>query len=194
MRTKFPCLAASLLLALSACNKVSESIQRDTIITPDSISFEIPVIPDLNNPNIDIKDLETEVDLAKEIADLQGERFEPENIVSIRLNSMVIDLMPIRSADGKRDSIDAKNNFANIGNIRVNVTNGAKTDSLARVTNSSNTLLAKFNLTPIISPDSLRGYVNTANMKYNLVVRANTPTTKTMKAKIAATYILTLRK
>ncbi|SHE83918.1 hypothetical protein [Pedobacter caeni] len=201
MRTNLLFIAASLLLAFSACNKVSESLQRDTIIRPDTILFDIPVITNVVSPNESITNLATQINLAERINSIGG--FELKDIVSIKLSGITLTLSEstFLTPDGNTPpglketvGIDPANNFANIGSMKVNVTSGTKVDSLAKVLNPSETKNSKLSLTPIISPDSLKAFVNAGNMKYNVILQMKTPTTAVMKAKMFTSYTLTLRK
>lgn len=171
-------------------------MQRDIIIRPDTIRFDIPVIGNVIKPDSSIKNLETQINLAERINSIGG--FELKDIVSIKLSGITLDLSKstFKTPVGNRDTlgIDPANNFANIGSIRVNVTSGTKVDSLAKVLNGSETKSSKLTLNPLIAPDSLKAFVNTGNMKYNIILQMKTPTNAVMKAKMFTSYTLTLRK
>lgn len=197
MRTNLLFITAALLLAFSACNKVSESIQRDVITKTDTIKFELLASDNTVSPNNSVKDLSGLLNLTEEIKKAGG--FELKDIVSIKLSSFVIALDSIKgkTKDGKKDStyIDALNNFKNFSSVKVLLKSGSKIDSLAKVTNiPEGANLSRLILSPLIAPDSLKAFVNAGNMKYDLSIQLRTPTTKTMNARVLTNYTLTLRK
>lgn len=199
MKTNLLFIAAALLLAFSACNKVSESIQRDIITKTDTISFEFQPSENTSSPDNSIKDLSALLSLTNEIKNAGG--FELKDIVSIKLSNFVIlqDSTRRRTSDGKRDSnynyIDTLSNFRNFSNVKVLLKSGSKVDSLAKVINiPDGAILGRLALSPIIAPDSLKTYINTGNMKYDLSIQLRTPTKKSIKGKILTNYTLTLRK
>ncbi|MBB2148387.1 hypothetical protein [Pedobacter gandavensis] len=190
MKANLLLIAATLLLALSACNKISESIQRDVIIKPDSILFSIPPKASSQDSAI-INDLPTTVNIINEINNLGGETFGLDNITNVRLSNISITYVP-----KTKDSVDTKNNFSNIGSIMLNLNNGLKRDSLAKVVNtgSIDAVSRIFTLTPVMKEELLKEYLNLGNLKYSLVIKFRKPTTDTIKAKISASYTLTLKK
>jgi len=199
MRTNLLFITAALLLAFSACNKVSESIQRDVITKTDTIKFELLASDNISSPNTSIKDLSGLLNLTEEIKKAGG--FELKDIVSIKLSSFIMtqDSVRRRTSDGKSDSnynyIDTASNFRNFSNVKVFLKSGSKIDSLAKVTNiSDGAILARLNLSSIIAPDSLKSFVNAGNMKYDLSIQLRFKTDKTIKGKILTNYTLTLRK
>lgn len=199
MRTNLLFITAALLLAFSACNKVSESIQRDVITKTDTIKFEFLASDNISSPNTSIKDLSGLLNLTEEIKKAGG--FELKDIVSIKLSNFIMtqDSTRRRTSDGKRDSnynyIDTASNFRNFSNVKVFLKSGSKIDSLAKVTNiSDGAILARLSLSSIIAPDSLKSFVNAGNMKYDLSIQLRTKTDKTIKGKILTNYTLTLRK
>jgi hypothetical protein len=197
MRTNLLFITAAFLLAFSACNKVSESIQRDVITKTDTIKFEFLASNNTSSPNNSVKDLSALLNLTDEVKQAGG--FELKDIVSIKLSSFVITLDSIKgkTKDGKKDStyIDALNNFKNFTNVKVLLKNGSKTDSLAKVINiPEGANSGRLILAPMIAPDSLKVFVNAGSMKYDLSIQQRTPTTKTMNARVLTNYTLTLRK
>ncbi|NQX38590.1 hypothetical protein SAMN05421820_101620 [Pedobacter steynii] len=199
MRTNLLFITAALLLAFTACNKVSESIQRDVITKTDTIKFTLLASDNISSPNTSIKDLSGLLNLTEEIKKAGG--FELKDIVSIKLSSFIMtqDSTRRRTLDGKRDSnysyIDTASNFRNFSNVKVFLKSGSKIDSLAKVTNiSDGAILARLNLSSIIAPDSLKAFVNAGNMKYDLSIQLRTKTDKTITGKILTNYTLTLRK
>lgn len=197
MKTNLLFITAALLLAFSACNKVTESIQRDIITKTDSIPFELAISPNTSTPNNSIKDLPGLLNLTEEIKKAGG--FELKDIVSIKLSSFIIALDSVKGkgSDGKKDTIyvDTLNNIRNFSSIKVLIKSGSKTDSLAKAINiSPDARAAKATLSPLIVSDSLKFFVNAGNIKYDLSIQQRLPTTKIVKGKVLTNYTLTLRK
>lgn len=190
MKANLILIAATLLMAFSACNKISESIQRDVIITPDSLLFSIPPLKS-NQDSVVLNDLPTTVNIINEINNLDGEKFGLDNISNVRLSNFSITYVP-----KVKDSVDTKNNFSSIGSIKVYLKDGLKRDSLAKVANTGpiDAVTRSFTLSPIMKEDLLKYYLNLGNLKYSMVIKARKLTTDTIKAKISASYTLTLSK
>lgn len=190
MKANLLLIAATLLLALSACNKVSESIQRDIIIKPDSLLFSIPPTA-LSSDSIVIDNLPATVNIINEINNPGGENFSLENITKVKVSDFSITYVP-----KVKDSVDAKNNFSSISTLRVNLINGLKRDSLAKYANtgSIDAVPLRLALTPVIDGEILKTYLNNGSLKYSVVIRLRKSTTDTIKAKLSASYTLTLEK
>ncbi|WP_342327856.1 hypothetical protein [Pedobacter sp. FW305-3-2-15-E-R2A2] len=197
MKTNLLFITAAILLAFSACNKVSESIQRDIITKTDTIAFEFLPSDNTSSPNNSIQDLSALLNLTEEIKKAGG--FEMKDIVSIKLSSFVLiqDSILRKTKDGKRDSnyVDPANNFRNFSSVKALLKSGSKLDSLAKITNiPEGAISARLILSPLIAPDTLKSAINAGNMKYNLSIQLRTPTKDTIKAKVLTNYTLTLRK
>lgn len=190
MKTNLFLIAVTLLLAFSACNKVSESIQRDVIIKPDTILISIPPMI-VNRDSVVIKNLPTTVNIQTAIADLGGENFSVNNIQSARLSNFSFTYVP-----KVKDSVSVRNNFSNIGSVRVNLVSSNKTDSLAKFINTSSVdaISTNFSLTQVMDKDLLKSYLNDGGLTYTMVIKPRKSITDTIKAKISASYTLTLSK
>lgn len=183
MRTNLLLIAATLLLAFSACNKVSENVQRDIIFSPDSVAFKIPIT---TRDSILINNLPNSVNIADSIAAIKGgDQFSVNNISKATLSSLSITLT---------DTLDVKNNFANIQSIKVNLNGTNRTDSLATVTNPSDAPSRNLSLNSVILSETLKEYLVNGNLKYSVIIRFKRPMTKELNAKISTTYTLTLKK
>lgn len=176
--------AILLVLGFQACNKVSESFQRDIIIRPDSILLNIPIIPTTITP-VKSADLPILLDLPKEIKDGAPD-FEVKDIRDFKIINFRIDILG--------DSIDVKNNFGNIQETKLLATTGTKVDTVARFTNPSNGPSGNITLTPLISGNALRDLITNSATKFNVQFKARTETTVALKSKITSAYTLTLSK
>ena len=190
MKTNLFLIAVTLLLAFSACNKVSESIQRDVIIKPDTILISIPPML-VNRDSVIINNLPTTVNIADSIAKLGGESFSVNEITSARLSNFSFTYVP-----KVKDSVSVRNNFSNIGSVRVNLVSGIKKDSLAKFINTSSidAISTGFNLNQVMNADLLKNYLNDGALTYTMVIKPRKSITDTIKAKVSASYTLTLSK
>lgn len=176
--------AILLVLGFQACNKVSESFQRDIIIKPDSILLNIPIIPTTINV-VKSADLPILLDLPKEIKNGAPD-FEVKDIRNFRIVTFRIDILA--------DSIDIKNNFGNIQETKLLATTGSKVDTVARYTNPSNAVSGSVILNPLISGNALRDLMTNSATKFNVQFKARTETTVALKSKVTSVYTLTLSK
>ncbi|MBC8986414.1 hypothetical protein H9X96_11560 [Pedobacter sp. N36a] len=190
MKTNLYLIALTILLAFSACNKVSESIHRDVIIKPDSILISIPPMV-VNRDSAVIKDLPTTVNIQAAIANLGGENFSVNDIETARLSNFSFTYVP-----KVKDSVSLRNNFSNIGSVRVSLVSNIKTDSLAKFINTSSIdpISTNFNLGQVMNNQLLKDYLNDGNLTYMMIIKPRKSITDTIKAKISASYTLTLSK
>lgn len=186
-RSKFLLLATILLSALAACNKVSESIQRDLITTPTPLIFNIPIANTLTPIQIDT--LPVVVSISNTIAEQTKGEFTVNELTKVKLSSFLVDLVL-----SKTDTIDTKNNLGNIESIKVMISGGGSTDSLAKVSNTSDAVLGSLTLTPQIAPDKLKAYLSSSDLKYKINIKVRTPTTRIITARATPVYTLTLQK
>lgn len=197
MKTNLLFITAAILLVFSACNKVSESIQRDVITGTDTIKFNFLPSNNTSSPDNSIQDLSALLNLTEEVKKAGG--FELKDIVSIKLSSFVLiqDSILRKTKDGKRDSnyIDTLNNFRNFSSVKALLKSGSRLDSLAKIINiPEGAISGRLNFSPLIQPDTLKTAINIGNMKYNLSIQLRTPTKDTIKARVLTNYTLTLRK
>ncbi|WP_316820159.1 hypothetical protein [Pedobacter gandavensis] len=193
MKANLLLIVAILILAFSACNKISEDIQRDLIISPDSIKFSIPPMT-VNGDSIVIDNLPTTLVINNFLDSLNrqgGEIYSVNNISEIRLSNFTVDLIP-----NKNDTVNNRSNFSSIGLINANLSSGTQKDKLAEITNNSSldSFSAKLTLKQVMSNDLLRNYLNNGNLKYSLVIKPRKSTIDTIKAKIGTSYTMTLKK
>lgn len=187
MKSKFLCTALlALILIYTACNKISESLQRDVIVK-DSVFFDIPILTSITDPYT-ISDIKIPLNIEEQIShDVQG--FSISNLKSVKIMNLNMSLRPI----GK-DSIDKANNFGNIETVRFGISNGTTLINIGIANNNSNAVSGSLTLTISILPETLKEYLLNPSATYNLAVKARTSTTAPMKVRAMATYIITLSK
>jgi hypothetical protein len=175
----------ALIFIYTSCSKISESLQRDTVIT-DTVSFEIPVITNIADP-VTISNIESPLNFEEQVnAQVQG--LSIANLSSVNLRS--IDLGLISAESG----VDTANTFGKLQSIKLQIGDGIKTDSLARISIASTGPTSTLTLTPVILPETLKPYLSGSSVRYEVIVKAKKVTTKVMKVKIGAVYRVTLSK
>jgi hypothetical protein len=175
----------ALVLTYVSCNKISESLQRDTVIM-DSVLFKIPVITNVAN--------EVTISIAsplnfEEQVNAQVQGLSLADLSSVKLRSADLDLL-------SRDSgaVDTATNFGNLLSVKMQIADGIKADSLASIRIPSASLSATLTLVPVILPETLKPYVSGSAVRYNVLVKAKKTTTKVMEVKMRAVYTFTLSK
>lgn len=184
-----PLFKVLLLLAIAygtSCNKISESIQRDVIVT-DTVLFDIPVLSSTTTATT-IPKISSTINLAEEIHK-QVSNFDIANVSSVKLKSLNMDLDTVA-----KDSVDTRNNFGNLETVRFYIAAGATTEEIANASVSSPAILSILALSPVIPSDVLKPYITNVSSHYNVLVKAKTATTTIMKVKATATYSVTLSK
>ncbi len=169
-----------------SCNKISESIQRDVVVT-DTVLFDIPVLSSITSTTT-IPDISPIVNLSDEIHK-QVNNFDVSNVSSVKLKSldMALGLIP-------EDSVDAKNNFGNLETIKFQIATGAQQEEIANTAISSPSILGALALSPVVRADVLKSYLTDGASHYNVLVKAKTATTTVMQVRAAITYTVTLAK
>lgn len=187
MKNKVLYIAVILLVVIyTSCSKIAENLQRDAIVT-DTVYFEIPVISTLDNA-LTLPNVATTINLENQI-NAQVQDLRASNLHSVKLKSIHLGLAEI-----VKDSIDTKNNFANLQSIKFSLTDGSKTDSLASVSIPSKTLSRGLSLNPVILPETLKPYISKPAMKYSITIKAKEVTTAVMTVGAAMSYTVTLVK
>lgn len=174
-----------LVLTYVSCSKISESLQRDTVIT-DSVFFEIPVITNIAN-EVTIANIESPLNFQEQV-NAQIQDLNIGNLSSAKLKSINLDL--ISAASG----VDTANTFGKLQSVKMQIADGIKADSLANVGITSASPGTALALTPVILPETLKPYVSGSVVRYNVIVKAKKITTTAMKVKIEAVYTFTLSK
>lgn len=175
----------TLALTYISCNKISETLQRDTVIT-DTVSFEIPVITNITN-EVTIANIESPLNFQEQV-NAQVQDLNSGNLRSVKLKSINLDL--ISDASG----VDTANTFGKLQSVKMQISDGIKADSLGSIRIASAAPSTTLALTPVIVPDTLKPHVSESAVRYNVIVRAKKVTTKVMKVKIGAVYTFSLAK
>lgn len=172
----------SLITACIACNKISEDIQQDIIVT-DTFDFEIPAI-DTNTKVATIPQIQSALNFENELSKNMN-KFTVANIKVTKLKSLNLGLL---TADGKMDTV---NNFGNLETIRFRIAANGSIKEIANTSISSSGLIGTVALTPSISPDSLQSFL-LSSKTYNVIIRIKKATTAKMRVRAFAKYTITL--
>ena len=175
----------------TACNKISEEIQRDIVIN-DTTYFDIPILADTINP-VTISDIKTTANLEEEIGK-QVKGFILADITSVKLNSLNMIVGPILKDTNGRDSIDKENNIANFETIKFGIVANGKTGNMGTAAVATKTPASTLTFTVAIVPDTLKPYLTNASKTYSVTIKAKKKTNLIMKAGAAARYTVTLSK
>ncbi len=171
-----------LLFIFSSCKKISEDIQRDMYIYPDSVTFITPVIADTTNAVA----LGTYTDRTNfnNLIKAQDPEFGEEDIQSIRIAELKFELT----------DTNATNNLANFEFLNAQIGTGRTAVTIASKSENSD-FEANTILLPIvnINSDLKNQFIgNAVNFSINGILRR--ATTKTLGAKIKIKYIVTVKK
>ncbi len=174
-----------LIIAFTSCNKITESIQQDIIVN-DTVYFEIPTLDSGGSAPAEVKKqtLRLEEEIKKSL-----NNFTPENIKATNIKSLFLALLPI-----EKDSIDAKNNFGNLGTIKFNIAANGNISNIANTSITSSSVIDFLSLTPGIQPETLKPILINPSKTYDIIVKAKAPTTTPMIVAALATYTITLSK
>lgn len=179
-------LLPSFVIVYSACSKITENLQRDAVVT-DTIFFDIPIISTITTP-ITVANIATTINLESQI-NAQVQDLSASNLSSVNLKSINIAL-----DESVGDSIIAKNNFANIESIKINLMDGSRTDSLASIFIPSKAVSRGIALEPVMQPEILKTYISNPAMKYSVTFKPKDTTTRVIKVRMASSYTVTLIK
>lgn len=172
----------SLITACIACNKISEDIQQDIIVT-DTFDFEIPAI-DTNSKVATIAQIQSALNFENELSKNMN-KFTVANIKGTKLKSLNLGLL---TADGKMDTV---NNFGNLETVRFRISANGSIKEMANANITSSGRIGSVDLTPTISPDSLQPFL-LSSKTYNVIVRIKKATTAKMRVRAFAKYTITL--
>lgn len=184
MRTRLLFLSAvALTLTYAACSKISESLERDVIIKPDTLLFNIPLLP-TTTAAVSTGDLAFTLNLQNEL-DKQKQGLKISNIYNTKITSFKIDII--------KDTSDKVNSFGNIDTLSVLLSNASAVDTLAKVINPSSATLLSWTLPTRLTGSALQNILAAPPLKYRIRFKARTATTLPMKARIIAVYTLQLK-
>lgn len=174
--------ASIILLTVFASCKETESIKRDIIITPAGSEFTIPVISNTNNGQV-AGAFEASVDIEQEMHKVTGE-FGLDNINDLRITALKLELVDTPIMDD--------NNLGNFEGIQVEISSAGKKATLARVTDNSSAKSGSIMVPGGVSTADLKEILNAPSFKYDIRVKLRKPTTKELKAKVTASYTITV--
>jgi len=191
MKNKIFILAPYVILLYTACNKISEDVQRDIIIK-DSIFFDIPAQSSITDPGT-LPEIPSTINIEEQISN-QAKGFTAAHIKLIKLNSLNM-LLGITEKDRNgRDSVDTQNNFGNLETIKWEITNGTETNLVGNASVSSTGVLSTLTIPVSLTPEALLPYLTSNTKKLKVTVKVKKITTKPMKVKAIAIYTVTLYK
>jgi hypothetical protein len=170
-----------LLTAFASC-KETETIKRDIIITPAGSEFTIPVISNTNSGQL-AGSFEASVDIEKEMHKVTGE-FGLQNITDLRITAFKLELVDT--------PIMEDNNLGNFEGIQVEISSAGKKATLARVTDNSSAKSGSILVPGSVSTADLKEILAASPFNYDIRVKLRKPTTKELKAKVTASYTITV--
>lgn len=167
---------------LFSCSKVTESVQRDIVVMPDSIQFIIPEISNVDLADTTLATIPVQIDLDALIKS-KAPNFGISNLQSIRLTSLAISLV----------NPDTLNNFQNIQTLTVSIEAPGKNGAtLISVPNIPDSRISGLNL-PITSQIiDLKELLTAPSVYYRLRGRARRTTAIALTAYAKFTYTITL--
>jgi hypothetical protein len=178
-----------LLTAFASC-KETEKIKRDIIITPAGSEFTIPVISNTNSGQL-AGAFEASVNVEEEMHKVTGE-FGINNITDLRITALKLELVDT--------PITEENNLGNLEGIQAEISGGGKKVTLTRVTDNPSSRTGSVML-PVsasggvfdgIPNTDLKDILNASPFNYDIRVKLRKPTTKELKARVTASYTVTV--
>lgn len=176
-----------LIIIYTSCNKITESIQQD-IIVRDTVYFDIPVLSSITGMTT-ISEISSTFNLEKQIKE-NINNFSIDQVQATKLKSLNIFLYPVINTD----SIDVKNNFGNLENVKFRISTGGNINDVANTSITSNSVIQAAALTPTIEPEALKPFLIQPSKTYSVIVKAKTVTNTTLQVAAIATYTVTLSK
>jgi hypothetical protein len=176
----------SLIVTFASCNKITESVQQDIIVN-DTVYFDIPALTSTTTLTT-ISGISSNLNLESEIKNSVND-FTLSSVKATKITSLNLALGLIGN-----DSIDVSNNFGNLETLRFRISANDRFANLSNTTITSSAKSGSMALTPTIAPDSLISFLINPSKTYNVIVKAKTITTTTMKVRAAATYTITVSK
>ena len=179
--TVFTAIFFILSASIFSCGKVKESLQRDIIVSPDEVNFDIPLVTNTNSGSM-LGEIPVTMDFDSLIRN-QTNELGVENARNFKLTSVKITL----------DSLRDDNNFGNFENIIVRIASSNQPDTLvAQLEGNTNTKSLSVNIPIVAANPELKGFLSNSSFKFVLTGKARTPTTMILKAQATLTYSLTV--
>lgn len=176
-------LGCLITCALLSCSKFSESIERDVIITPDTIRFSITPVT-TTREGIKLGEGTSIIDINNYIK-AQASEFSSADLKRIKITSISISL----------PTNDKENNFAFIENITVysNYTDSLGKIPLAGLTSNPEVKSTALKL-GILTDQDMQSFVKQPSMPYTFIGKVRNTTTKTIAVNMVVNYRATLSK
>lgn len=179
--TLFTAVFIALSATIFSCGKIKESLQRDIIISPDEVDFNIPEVTTTAS-RTSLGEIPVTMDFDSLIRS-QTKDLGVESARNFKLTSVKIAL----------DSLRDNNNFGNFENISVRIVSNSQPDTLvAKLEANPNTKLISISIPIVPANPELKGFLSSSSFKFVLSGKARTPTTMILKAKATLTYSLTI--
>jgi len=177
--TLFTTLLITISVSIFSCSKVSESLERDVIVRPDQIDFEIPLVESTESEeslgtipvtmNFDSLIREQTIDLGV------------ENAMSFHLTSLQLTL----------DSVSDDSNFGNFERINIYIQSDSQPAILvAKLEGNPNSKNGSLSIPLVANRPELKDFLSSSSFKFNLKGKARNPTTFAMKATATMSYSL----
>lgn len=178
-----------LLFSYSSCKKVSEDIKRDAIIK-DSVDFDIPVLSAVDEA-FTLEGIKLPLNPGSAIA-AQLPGFSEQDITSIKLLSSSIILVL-----GKDEKIDKENHFGNFQSFRFLIPDNTNTEKTPLLIATATINSPSENKNVSMTPDTnleLKPYLGASTENSTVIIRTRKVTTKILKARIRASFTVTVQK
>lgn len=174
------CLTTCILFS---CSKFSESIERDVIITPDTIRFSITPVT-TTREGTKLGEVTSIIDINNYIK-AQANEFSAADLKRIKITSISLSL-PVK---------DTVNNFAFIENMTVysNYNDNLGKIPLAGVTGNPEIKNKALKL-GILTDQDMQSFVKQPSMPYTFIGKVRNTTTKDIAVNMVVNYRATLSK
>ncbi|TCD01714.1 hypothetical protein [Pedobacter psychroterrae] len=179
--TLFTAFFIAVSATIFSCGKIKETLQRDIVVSPAEVDFDIPIVTTTNSRS-SLGEIPVTMDFDSLIRS-QTKDLGIENARNFKLTSVKITL----------DSLRDDNNFGNFENIDVRIVSSSQPDTLvAKLEANLNTKAISVNIPIVPANPELKGFLSNSSFKFVLTGKARTPTTMVLKAQATLTYSLTV--
>ena len=181
--TVFITVIIAFLGIISSCGKISESLERDVIVSPDQIAFDIPLVKSTDS----LKQIGT-IPVTMNFDSLirqQTTELGVGNAISFHLNAFQLTL----------DSIAEDSNFGNFERINVYIVSDSQAEVLiAQIEGNPNSKNGSLNIPLVANRPDLKNFLSSDSFRFSLKGKARNPTTYVMPAKANMRYSLKVGK
>lgn len=181
--TLFTALLIAISISIFSCGKISESLERDVIVSPDQIDFEIPLVENTDSEG-SLGTIPVSMNFDSLIRE-QTTELGVENAMSFHLTSLQLTL----------DSTAEESNFGNFERINVYIQSDSEPEILiAKLDGNPNSKNGNLNVPLVANRPDLKNFLSSPSFKFNLKGKARNPTTYVMKATATMSYSLKVGK